>query len=1055
MTDTSDIWNEELFVAIEHGRMTIVRRMLAVQVHDHAGSSRLPLPLHMAIQLGRLDIVEKLIDSGGDVNEQSEIHTPLWLALQKGEEFVRFLLSRGADPNFIPSHGEYAALETVIDMASRRSMDAIAHALLEAGADPNLITSNGWPLLHHAVWDDMTGIVRDLIAHESDVNLASKLGTTALMVACRRGHISLVRLLLSHGADPNAAASYEATPLSEAIGNGHSEIELILLSAGAIPLPDDVVESLREIASIRAGNITAENTDVTERDDKGRTLLHLAAADGNIDLIRRLLDLGAEVEARDKRGETPLSYAIEAGSSPVVNLLLEAGADSLAIDYYGRSSLYYSLEQQWPEESDYAPALADQLAIVRMLLEAGFLELYQKDLQWESMLEYAIYRGCAGFMRLLFEYGLDPNAVHRGSSLALAAIGRDKYDVFLAIMEAGGDIRWNTPDEYDIAFLKAAYSKSSDFIRYFLEHDPELRNMPDVITKALQCAVGRGHIETARLLLGAGADIHPMDHSTRWYRYVNWPAIPVHSGDPVMLRFLLGAGASPGASLYAAARMGDIEIVHWMFDYGVDVNATLPTGETALMGAIVDAKSLDTVELLLSRGADLHRVSDRGLTALKAAVKHPALVRRLLDLGADPDAGFGETALMLAVRYGSEETIKMLLDAGADVNAVTVDGDTVLRIAQYLKQDDVTQLLLKRGAREPEISRTNLRAAILWNRPEDAQRLIREGVDIVTSDIHGDSPLRMAIAVGSDLRVIEALLQAGADANEKLVLRPDDRPYDARREGTPLIKAVVTGRANLVRLLLAFGADPNLSYGAKPHLSYDGYRALPDAVLNLPDPTHETRPERLETVRLLLAAGASPNVHDGGEGLTPLQEAARRGDIETMALLIDYGADLEMPCDTDNDTERTALHYAVDFLQETAAQYLIERGANVNALNRSKQTPLVHACETHFILGGEFANEYHLPAPDITNDEADEIKLRLAALLIQHGADVNNQGGATPLNTACDAQTFTDARCKLIRLLLDAGAKIDTGNERGHIPTRIEDRYPQQVLDIFAEYQDR
>jgi len=1055
MTDTSDIWNEELFAAIERGHMTIVQRMLAKALGESLESKfrghYTRSPLHLAVLLGRVDIAEALLVHGADVNERGHGRSPLHDALGKGETMVRLLLLHGADPNlrtepFLLSDSSYMTPldQCFISFQNRHDVDAVVHALLEFRADPNLIKSGSWSNLQRAVRYEMSVVVRDLIEHGADVNLANYHGGTALMRACYRGSVELAGLLLSKGADPNAVNADGDCALSIALVNGDDAMERLLLSAGANPLPAAVAQELRAIAALGAAEILAENIDVTERDDKGQTLLHLAVADGNTDLIRRLLELGADVDARDKRGQTPLSHAIQAGSPPAVKMLLAAGADSLAMDHYRISSLDHSLERQWPDDADSASELADQLAIVRMILDTGLLTRYPRNLKWEQMLSRAINHGCAGFLRLLFEYGLDPNIPRRGEPLILEAIYRNRYDVFFTFMEAGADIRWDSASMYGTAFQDAALRGAVEIVRYFLEHEADPNSGHEGMP-ALIAAACSGSIEMVQMLIESGADVSTIMTSVDKWRDQRW----LNSiGDIPMIRFLLDTGAPAGYILYEASRHGDTELIEWLLGYGIDINLTTHLSETALMAALSGYENVnDCVTLLLERGADVNLVSKAGEIALKFAAQQPDIVHRLLAAGADPNVGHGETVLMAAVQGGAEESVMLLLDAGADINAVTVDGDSALRVAYGTKQDNIAQILLGRGACEPETARTNLRAAILWHRTEDALRLISEGADIDVSDIHGDSPLRMAIEQMSDLSVVEALLKNGADINQPPSEKLRDNPYEVRREGTPLIKSVAKGRAELIRLLLAYGADPNLAC--------HGYRALPDAVLNLTDPTHETRPERLEIVRALLEAGASPNIHDGGEGLTPLQESTRRGDIETMGLLIEYGADVEMPSDTDNTAGNTALSYAICHLRETAAHYLIEHGANVNALSEIHDSPLGYACDRGPGLAGQFANEQYSSNPDTQEDDSDEIKLRLAALLLRHGADVNNKTtyGRTPLLEACDTQQYTDARCKLIRLLLDASAEVNIEDEWGSTPLAYaKETGAQTVVDWLMEH---
>jgi len=1026
--DTSYLWEEELFVAIERGCWTIVRRMLDRRLSGYGGCGT--PPLHLAVQLDRADIVKALLAREQDVNEAYAGLTPLHHALYQGQAMVDLLLAHGADANTPLTQHAHALLETVLRIASRwRNMDAIAHTLLEAGANPNLIASDDCPILQFAVQREQASVVRDLIAHGADVNAAGINGWTALMTACARGDAEMARLLLSHGADPNAAQSDGDTAVWLAIFYGFSEIEKLLLTTGANLLPGDVEQGLRDPEVVR-------NLATAWRDDSGQTLLHIAARTGNVNQARRLLELGLEADAPDKRGYMPLTHAIWGRSPQIVQLLLKAGADPL--EPKGDKSL---LQCAMDHVSSSRPGLHAEvsLAMLRLLLETGILERLPRNWYWESMLYYAVRSRYTGFVRLLLEYGLDPNSMVRGEPLIIHVIREGDFEMFSVLLEAGADIPWDWSDDRRTAFSCAIGSGSVELVRYFLEHgaDPNFKEGDDVSDNwAIEVAAYTGNLELVRFLLDTGVRIPGQNtRSSDGIGMNRWRFGELRFADLHMMRFFLDMGACGADALYHAACNRDIEIIEWLIDYGVDVNARLIDGETALMGAMRGSPSLETVEVLLRHGADFNVVSDSGNMAILSATRDIAVLRKLLEAGADPNVGTRETALMFAAREGDAEAVTLLLESGADVNAVNVDGDMALRLAKDNGQDALVQILLDHGAHEPAMTETNLRAAILWNRLEGALRLIREGADVNKANTRGHSPLMMAIEKRLDMRVITALLEGGAETNQVFT--------NIWPGGTPLLQAVHTGHASLVRLLLAYGADPNLSDGR--------YYPLPDAVRYLSHPSHETRAEEMEIVRLLLDAGASPNVLDGNEGLTPLQEAARRDDIDTMGLLIDHGADLEMPCDTDFSSENTALHYAVDYLREGAARSLIERGANVNADHENGATPLTFACY-RFQPGRHFIGEqFALPAQDVA--EADEIQLRLAILLLQHGADVNNitDYGRTPLLAACSAQEYTQARRDLIRLLLDAGADIDVEDGWGSTPLNCAEKAgDQDVLEMFA-----
>jgi ankyrin repeat protein len=160
-----------------------------------------------------------------------------------------------------------------------------------------------------------------------------------------------------------------------------------------------------------------------------------------------------------------------------------------------------------------------------------------------------------------------------------------------------------------------------------------------------------------------------------------------------------------------------LDTVKLLLDRGADINAANRNGYTALMFAAQQSNgtsSLDTVKLLLDRGADINAADRNGYTALMIAAQESNgtssldTVKLLLDRGADINAANsnGDTALMFAAQQSngtsSLDTVKLLLDRGADINAANSNGNTALMIAAQESNGtsslDTVKLLLDRGA---------------------------------------------------------------------------------------------------------------------------------------------------------------------------------------------------------------------------------------------------------------------------------------------------------------------------------------------------------------------
>ncbi|XP_057784653.1 protein VAPYRIN-like [Salvia miltiorrhiza] len=211
----------------------------------------------------------------------------------------------------------------------------------------------------------------------------------------------------------------------------------------------------------------------------------------------------------------------------------------------------------------------------------------------------------------------------------------------------------------------------------------------------LLLAAGKGHLRTAKVLVAAGAnvDARSKDGRTALYR-----AAAV--GDRPMVEMLLRAGADP--------TIGDVD--HCRSAIGVardkghmDIVKVLEQGEAVLHAA--RRGELEVLESLLEKGANMNFCDQYGLTALHvAAIKgNKDAVMMLVEFGASVEwqDAEGHTPLHLAVEGGSFETVEVLICRGANVNATTTKGATPLYISKLMEYEDITKLLLDKGAAAP------------------------------------------------------------------------------------------------------------------------------------------------------------------------------------------------------------------------------------------------------------------------------------------------------------------------------------------------------------------
>lgn len=256
------------------------------------------------------------------------------------------LIDAGADVN---TKGDYG--ETPLTLALANGNAALGTRLLKAGADPKATRWNGETALMIAAGVGSVEEVKLLLAAGLDVNAAeSEKGQNALMWAAAEGHPDVVDLLIQKGANINAATKSGYTALAFATMKNDSKAVRLLIKAGADPnyaLPDKDKTKMLPLSAAYDSTEAAialldggANPNVADR--RGRTPLHIAAQEGSLELVRKLVSKGADLNARTAKintpdtgffralaGEqTPLLLAAKYAQVEVMRILIDAGADT-------------------------------------------------------------------------------------------------------------------------------------------------------------------------------------------------------------------------------------------------------------------------------------------------------------------------------------------------------------------------------------------------------------------------------------------------------------------------------------------------------------------------------------------------------------------------------------------------------------------------------------------------------------------------------------------------------------------------------------------------------
>ena len=308
---------------------TLVLIALGVSAQERPTSEQ----LYQAIRNDDLVTLRGLVRSGGASTPDSLGQTPLLVASAFGSvEAMRVLIAGGADVK-VASKAGVTALHLSTGNINK------VRLLVDHGADVNSRSTIGrTPLLVAAATSGTSEVVGFLLEKGADINAADTTGVTPLIAAASVDDTAVVKLLLAKGATVNAVADVgqSATALMGAAYNGNAELTRLLLGRHA---QTDILSADRS-GTVRNGPVQFGHV----------TALHMATASGSAEVVKLLLDAGAQVNAQDIRGMTPLMWSVSTDrpQPQVVSLLLAKGADASVKSNVGESTIDWSQKFRHP-----------------------------------------------------------------------------------------------------------------------------------------------------------------------------------------------------------------------------------------------------------------------------------------------------------------------------------------------------------------------------------------------------------------------------------------------------------------------------------------------------------------------------------------------------------------------------------------------------------------------------------------------------------------------------------------------------------------------------------
>ncbi|CAB3383795.1 Hypothetical predicted protein [Cloeon dipterum] len=648
--------NRALLEAAKFGQEKLLAVLLEIGV-DPKGTYQDMNALYRACEFGQINCVEILLARRARTAvEGTQRYDPLVVAVLHGKlDLVKFLLEE-----------KVSGIERDPETFEMKDLKV------------------KWNALHYAIVKGQKEIVEYLLSQSSALqNIKTMDGIAPLQLAALRNEIEMCQWLVQKGVEPKTLLTF----------------------------PDGDLEDWHRRVLICKDYFVMVQGDINFKDDRGKTALHCAAEYGHLELVRELIELGADVEATDAKGWNATHFALEEfqtrkrnNSNTVFDILklLHLKNNRLASQKTkdGRTNLHiiYEKEGKCSEE------------VLRFLVEEAGVEVNAVDSRGGFVLNKNINCWNKEFLYTYAKSGKLHSAVETGN-----------LKLVQQLCESGVDL--NATGRHGMtALMIAGKLNQVQIIEFLLAKNVNIKKKDGTGKNALHHSLH--NFEITQLL---------------------------HKKEKSLVKKLTIDGCT---SLHLATndQNGSMEVIRWLVDkIKINVNTCNERGETALMLASIHGLSSDVLELLLDKGADVNKEDNSRRTALMYTVVHENL--NLFPILLERGAHLNYSLQALQYAFLDLNLLKMVYNRNKELlKEVDEQGNTILHKAIKNEPKECSLVVVWWLIEELKIDlevrnkkgETALLVACKEERWEVVDLLLSKNVDVTAKDSEGKSAVDYA-----------------------------------------------------------------------------------------------------------------------------------------------------------------------------------------------------------------------------------------------------------------------------------------------------------------------